>query len=168
MMYWLIIAEKCIWFGLAALGFAVLFNVPTRTLFSIWLMGALAGGVKLLALKLGLGVILSSLAGATLVGILSIQTAHIIHSPPIIFAIPAVIPMVPGAFAYRTMLGLINLTGSTEGEAYTQLMKETIQNGLITVFILMSLAVGVYVPMLITRKDSAKHMKMDIGDVIKK
>lgn len=39
-MEWLIYAEKGFWFGIAAIGFAVLFNVPSRTLFPIWVLGA--------------------------------------------------------------------------------------------------------------------------------
>ena len=37
----LMILEKGIWFGFAALGFAILFNVPQRTLLIIWSIGAL-------------------------------------------------------------------------------------------------------------------------------
>ena len=66
------ILEKGIWFGFAALGFAVLFNVPQRTLFIIWLMGAAGGITKLILMHFNTDIVISSFAGATLVGILSV------------------------------------------------------------------------------------------------
>jgi len=158
-MEWLLLLEKGIWFGLAAVGFAILFNVPTRTLIPIFIMGALGGLTKLQMLSLDLNVIISTLVGAALIGFLSILFAHKKHAPPPIFAIPAVIPMVPGIFAYRMMLGLINLAGDVNQATYNQILSETINNGLKVMLILMSLAGGVGIPMLITRKESAKNIR---------
>ena len=156
----LAIMEKGIWFGFAALGFAVLFNVPQRTLLTIWLMGAAGGVVKLLMIHFGIDIVFSTFAGATLVGILSVSAAHNKHAPPLVFSIPAVIPMIPGAFAYRMMLGLIKLSGTAiSSESYSLTLNETVSNGLKTLFILMSLAVGVAIPMLISRKETIKKIR---------
>lgn len=156
---WLEILASIPWFGFAALGFAVLFNVPQRTLFIIWLLGASGGLVKLVMLSLGLGPVMASLLGASTIGVLSIPAAHNKHAPPMVFSIAAVIPMVPGIFAYRTMIGLLQLTGEVDS-AYQQALSETINNGAKAVFILMALAVGVGLPNIITRKESAKEMKL--------
>lgn len=158
-MEWITLAEKCIWFGLAALGFSVLFNVPNRTMLSIYLMGAAGGITKVILMQMEVNPILATLAGATLIGLISISAAHNKHSPPLVFAIPAVIPMVPGVLAYRMMIGLIKLSGTVAPESYTQVLSETITNGLKVMFILMSLAGGVALPMLVTRKESAKHIR---------
>ncbi len=154
------ILEKGIWFGFAALGFGVLFNVPQRTLLIIWLMGAAGGLTKLLLMALGTDIVISTFMGATLVGVLSVSAAHNKHAPPLVFSIPSVIPMVPGAFAYRMMLGLIKLSGATfTSEFYSQTLSETVSNGLKTLFILMALAVGVAVPMLVSRKETIKKIR---------
>ena len=158
-MEWITFAEKLIWFGMAALGFSVLFNVPQRTMLSIYLMAAAGGVTKVLLIHFGANVIVGSLAGATLIGLISISAAHNKHAPPLVFAIPAVIPMIPGIFAYRMMLGLIKLSGNIPPESYAQVLSETVSNGLKVMFILMSLAGGVAIPMLITRKESAKHIR---------
>ena len=97
-MSWLIL-EKCFWSGSAALGFSVLFNVPPRTLFVVWLLGACGGFVKLVALDLGMGPVMAAFLGALAVGFWSIPAAHNQHAPPLVFSIAAVIPMVPGIFA---------------------------------------------------------------------
>jgi len=156
----LLLLEKGIWFGFAALGFAVLFNVPQRALIIIWLMGATGGLTKLLLMHMNTDIVLATFAGATLVGILSVSAAHNKHAPPLVFSIPAVIPMIPGAFAYRMMLGLIKLSGTaTTSETYSQTLGETASNGLKTLFILMALAVGVAIPMLISRKETIKKIR---------
>ena len=156
----LMILEKGIWFGFAALGFAVLFNVPQRTLIVIWMLGAAGGLTKLLLMQASIGIVVATLAGAAVIGILSVSAAHNKHAPPLVFSIPSVIPMVPGAFAYRMMLGLIKLAGTAVTDpTYHQTLAETTSNGLKTMFILMSLAAGVAIPMLISRKDTIKKIR---------
>ena len=159
-MEWYVFLEKGIWFGFAAIGFAILFNVPVRTLLPIFIMGALGGLTKVVLLQYQVNVIACTLSGAVLIGFLSIPIAHHRHAPPPIFAIPAVIPMVPGIFAYRMMLGLISLAGDIDKATYSQVMADTIHNGLKVMFILVSLAAGVGLPMLITRQESAKNIKI--------
>lgn len=162
--------EKWIWFGFAAIGFAILFNVPQRTIWVIFLMGALGGALKVLTMSLGGSIILGSFLGAMLVGFISIGAAHFKHSPPFVFAIPAVIPMVPGAFAYRAMLGIIKLTNNVDSAVFVKLMEDTVNNGLKAGFVLMALAFGVSAPMLFTRRESAKEIKvpLKIDELIKK
>jgi len=158
----LLFLEKGIWFGFAALGFAVLFNVPVRTLSIIYLLGAVGGLTKLALLQFDAPVVIATFAGATMIGILSISAAHNKHAPPLVFSIPSVIPMIPGAFAYRMMLGLIKLSGtSISTDLYYQTLAETTNNGLKTIFILLALAAGVSIPMLISRKETIKKIKFN-------
>jgi uncharacterized membrane protein YjjB (DUF3815 family) len=162
-MDWILLVEKGFWAGFAALGFAVLFNVPQRTLIIIWAMGAIGGLTKFLLLGLGVNIVLSSLAGASLIGVLSVYAAHNKQAPPLVFSIPSVIPMVPGAFAYRMMLGCMELTGTpTDSQSYLKTLAETTNNGLKAVFILIALSAGVAIPMLVTRKDSFKRIKSSV------
>ncbi|QQR91979.1 MAG: threonine/serine exporter family protein [Myxococcales bacterium] len=155
-MEYLTFLEKGIWLGLAAIGFAILFNVPRRTLKVIFAIGALGGLIKFLMLKFGINVTIASLAGAVTVGMVSRYAAHLQHAPPMVFAIPAVIPMVPGVAIYRMMLGLMRLTKSVNTDNYNQIIAQTIHAGLTASFILLSLALGVAIPMLLTRKESVK------------
>ncbi|WP_068828932.1 threonine/serine exporter family protein [Wenyingzhuangia fucanilytica] len=152
--------EMAFWLAIAAIGFAILFNVPKRTLIIIALLAAVGGSSKLLLMHYGVHIIIGSLIGATLIGILSIPAAHGKHAPPLVFSIPAVIPMIPGAFAYKTMLGFIELTSEISTETYDLVLNQTINNATIAVFVIISLTAGVSFPMLITRKTSAKKIKI--------
>lgn len=161
-MNWLAFFENWIWFGIAAVGFAVLFNVPKRTLLHIFVMAALGGSIKLLFLNWNDSIVLGTLLGSILIGFLSIYAAHNKHSPPFVFAIPAVIPMVPGSFAYHTMKGVIKLANNPEAADFVPLLNETVTNGFKTLFILMTISIGVFAPMLLTLRDSAKQIKIPL------
>jgi len=158
-MEWLLILEKLIWFGFAAMGFAILFNVPVRALPWVFMMGATGGISKVILMKFGIDIILSTFVGATIIGILSVYAAHVKHCPPLIFSIPSVIPMVPGVFAYRMMLGFIHLSAKVD-DSSAQILQSTVNYGLKTFFILICLAAGVAFPMLITRKESVKEFRL--------
>lgn len=159
-MDWITLSSKFIWGGVAALGFAALFNVPRRTLLTIFLLGGIVVFTKFLLLGLGFSIVMACLCGAALIGFLSIPFAHFVHTPPLIIYIPGIIPMIPGILAYRMMLGLIKLAGDTKAPDYNQVLAETVNNGIKVLFILVSISVGVIVPMLIMRKESVKNIKI--------
>ncbi|MGL5111804.1 MAG: threonine/serine exporter family protein [Flavobacterium sp.] len=150
--------EKGIWLGCAALGFGMLFNVPKRALFSIFLIGALGGLMKFFMMEFEIGIVLSTLCGATLIGFLSVFAAYNRNCPPITFSIPAVIPMIPGLYAYKSMIGFIALTSEKDPIAYARVFFEALNNGLTAFFVLMVLATGVAVPLLVTRKTTVKRI----------
>ena len=147
---------KSFWAGIAAIGFAILFNVPRRTLFPIWCIGAMGGLIKFTAMNYEMGVVFASFLGAVGVGIVAIQMAHLKDSPPLVFSIPSVIPMIPGVFAYKFMLGMIALTSIEKTDIYLQTLIETVNNGSKMMFVLIALGTGVAIPMLLTRKESIK------------
>jgi uncharacterized membrane protein YjjB (DUF3815 family) len=157
-MEWYHFFEKGLWFGLAALGFAILFNVPIRTLLIIFFLGAAGGLTKTFILQYDISVILATLGGATVIGTLSIFAAFNKHATPMVFAIPSVIPMVPGVFAYKAMLGVIKLAGNSQSNDYLTTLTDTANNGLKALFILLALAAGVAIPMLLTRKETIKEL----------
>lgn len=158
----LLYIDRWFWLGVGAIGFAILFNVPRRTILTIFLLGAFGGTLKFIILALGGSIIMGSFFGAVLVGFLSILAAHYKHAPPFVLAIPAVIPMVPGAFAYRAMLGVIHLTEKVDHDTFLKLLEETTDNGLKAFFVLAALSLGVSAPMLIFRRESVKNMKVRI------
>jgi uncharacterized membrane protein YjjB (DUF3815 family) len=155
-MIFIEILIKSFWAGIAAIGFAILFNVPRRTLLPIWCIGAMGGLIKFTAMNYEIGVVFASFFAAIVVGIVAIQMAHLRDSPPLVFSIPSVIPMVPGVFAYKFMLGMIALTTIEKTDIYLQTLIETVNNGAKMIFVLVALGTGVAIPMLLTRKESIK------------
>jgi uncharacterized membrane protein YjjB (DUF3815 family) len=151
MIEWFTIAAKAFWCGWAALGFGILFNAPLRALPPIWVAGFVTGLIKFTALHpvVGLGIIGSSFLAAMVSGFVVVFIANWQRLPPSIVAIPAVIPLIPGIFAYKTMLGAMKLTTSI-GDDYT-ILSTTVHTGLKTLFIVLGISLGVAIPIQLFR-----------------
>lgn len=153
-----LLLEKCVWAALAAMGFATLFTSPLRAFWASAFLAALGYGLRGIALHFGLDMLTSSLLASCTIGLLSIQLAHWVHTPTTVFMAPAVIPMVPGVYAYRSMMGLIEM--SQTATFSSDLLMQTISDGLNTIFILLSLAVGVTIPSLLFKNRSVKDIRL--------
>lgn len=121
----------------------------------------MGGLIKFTAMNFETGIVFASFMGAVAVGIVAIQMAHLKDSPPLVFSIPSVIPMIPGVFAYKFMLGMIALINLENSDAYLQTLIETVNNGAKMMFVLIALGTGVAIPMLLTRKESVKKSEFN-------
>jgi uncharacterized membrane protein YjjB (DUF3815 family) len=145
------VLEDALWSGIAALGFAILFNVPKRTLLACALCGAAGHAARTLLMEFGNGIEVATLVGATLVGFMSTYCARQCRAPAPIFAICGAIPMVPGTFAYRAMIGFIQVTtadAATGGPVLTDAGINFVKTGLI----LATIAAGIAAPTLLFRR----------------
>jgi uncharacterized membrane protein YjjB (DUF3815 family) len=143
-----LLLKDALWSGVAALGFAILFNVPVRTLFACAFGGALAHLVRTVTMDWGLTIEAATLVGATVAGFLGEVFARRWYAPSTVFTVPSVIPMVPGVYAYNTMIGILHLT-SVPQTAGSQVLVETAINGSKTLVIVFALAFGIAAPKLL-------------------
>lgn len=149
--------ELAVWSGVAAIGFGVLFNIPRKTILIVFLLGFVAGFVKFLLLDFNVNIILATLVSASLVGVLSSPLAHKIHHPPVVFSIPPIIPMLPGYYAYETVLSVVSFTFMQQGNPERiKLIDAIFYNGFTMIFVLIAITVGVSLPLLLSRKDTVK------------
>lgn len=150
-----------VWAGIAAIGFSIIFNVPKRTLAPIAFLAFCGTFTKFLAMNVGFGIIMSSFFGAIVVGFLTLYIARHFYTPPLIVSIPGVIPMVPGIFIYNFILGLFNLgSGNISIDPKIgNFLLFTTSNGLKAFFIIMGLAIGVAIPMILTKKESIRGIE---------
>jgi uncharacterized membrane protein YjjB (DUF3815 family) len=143
-----LIAQDAFWAGLATLGFAMLFNVPKRALPYCMLNGALGHGTRALLLHLGMSIIPATLLGAILVGFIAKLLARRLEMPSMIFAITGAISMVPGVFAFQTMLNLLRIA-VLPVEAVSEILVIVAVNAVKTGLILGALAAGIVMPALL-------------------
>ena len=154
----LALGTTALWGGTAALGFAVLFNVPRRLLPVCFLLGALGLTARALLLKLGIvGIEAATLGSSMLVGFAALGFARRSHIPTLVYGLPAAIPMVPGAFAFKTMLGVLRLVGGA-GAADPALTADALVAAAKTALILAAIAVGVGSPSLLLRQSDAPEL----------
>lgn len=148
---------KAFWSGSAAFGFGILFHVPRRNLFTLWIGGAIVGFIKFGVLNyISSSIILATFLAALILGIYSMIIAGMRREPPMMFAIPPVITLVPGLFAYRTMLGVIKLSRGV-GPDFSGNLSETVHHGALTLFIMMAFTIGIILPYQI-RKDLSRKI----------
>lgn len=151
---WRTLALDLFWSGVAAAGFAVLFNAPRRTLLGCFAIGALGHGLRSALALESVTLVPGTFLGAVAIGILSAVLGRRLQAPAGIFAVSAAIPMVPGVFAFRSMLGLMALTSPAQSlERSPLLLAEAARNFTATGLILAALAVGIALPSLLTRRE---------------
>jgi uncharacterized membrane protein YjjB (DUF3815 family) len=147
-MFWLLLIDGAL-AAVAAIGFAVISN-PSRKAVAVSALLAAIGHAFRFALihSAGIEIWLATFFAASCIGLLSILFARIIHCPAEVFSFPSLLPMIPGMFAYRTILGLIKFMQSADMVKKQAFIMDFFHNGLTTVFILFALVVGVSLPVL--------------------
>lgn len=157
------ILESICWSILVSMGFAVIFNTPPKAVVAAGLLGGIGFGIKTICMHYFFidQIILSTFLGASMVGLLGINVAHYVKSPPIVFTIPAVINMIPGKYGYSFMLQLLNWVTSTG--SYSEKVPyvvETMELGFKTIFIILALSAGIILPILLFNVNTAKNVRI--------
>ena len=94
---------------LGSIGFAILFRLHPKKLWSIALLsGGCYGIYYLFAAVFGTNAFVAALISTAFVAASAEFFSRIMRSPTIIFIIPSIIPIVPGGALYRFMKELIN------------------------------------------------------------
>lgn len=141
-----------------ALGFALLFDTPKKALWIAGLLGGLGHCIRFIMVQAHFDLILATLCGTVFIGLAGIFCAHRIHTPPVVFTLPACITMIPGLYAYRTILGCIEIY--REGtNIQSNVLQETAHNFILTASLLFCLAIGISISALLFRKKSVKNIK---------
>ncbi|MBK8902048.1 MAG: threonine/serine exporter family protein [Anaerolineaceae bacterium] len=140
------------WSAVAATGFAILFNVPRRALPGCAAAAACGHALRTWVMQMGLPIEPATLLAATTIGFMGAYFSRRLESPTAIFTVPAVIPMVPGTFAFRTMLGILEITNMGVFGS-TPVLVEAGLNAIKTGLILAALAGGIIAPRLLFWRD---------------
>lgn len=92
----------------ATVAFAMLYNVPTRTILSSGFVGAFGWIIYyFFSFQIDLDLFFGAGVAAFLVANLSQWMARYYKMPVIVFAIPGIIPLVPGGSAYNMMRAFV-------------------------------------------------------------
>ncbi len=136
--------------AVASMGFAVLSNPGLFLVFCSGLLAALGHSFRLYLLYTGvMSIIPASLMAACLIGIACVGLARRYHIPGEFFSFLALLPMIPGMYAYGVILSTIQfMSASTAIESIVPLV-ELIKDFLLALFIMCALALGAIAPLLV-------------------
>ena len=134
------VGEDLLYSALAAIGFALLFNVPPKAAWACMLCAMTGHGLRTGLGHMDLNLVAGSLVGAFAAGLLARRLAQHFKIPVITFAFPGVVAMIPGAYAFRAGIGGLGIM-NTGADAPLALIGDTI--GLAITAILMTAAIAV-------------------------
>ncbi|MBC8127759.1 MAG: threonine/serine exporter family protein [Gloeobacteraceae cyanobacterium ES-bin-144] len=141
-----------------AVGFAILLNTPRRVLWVAGVLGGMGHCIRFLLIQTHLGLIPATLIGAVCIGLVGIVFSHKVHTPPVVFTMPACITMIPGLYAYRAMLGCIKITDLNLIKNDATIITTTAHYFVLTASLLFTLAIGICSGALLFRKRSPKSI----------
>lgn len=132
--------------SIPAVGFALVFNVPQKALKYCAVGGAIGHGSRYLMLQYGVPIEWATFFAATIVGMIGVYWSRKFLAHPKVFTVAALIPMVPGVFAFKAMIALVEINHL----GYTpELVSVLMENFLKAMFIIAGLAIGLAMPGLL-------------------
>lgn len=140
--------------AIAATGFAVISNPPKRAIAVSALLAAIGHASRFYMLhSWSIDISSATFIAAFTIGMLGVMTAKLVKCPAEIFAFPSLLPMIPGVYAYKTILALMQFMQENQDTAtMNRLIVEICKNGITAFFIIFSLVIGVAIPMLMFKR----------------
>ncbi len=130
--------------AVAAIGFSVISNPPRKAIPICALLAAVGHGLRfVLVNNTSMGIVVSTCIASFLIGLLSIFFAKRVYCPAEVFAFPALLPMIPGMYAYKTVLFLMQFFQTSDEKVLFDTLIGIFDNGLKTGFILLALVAGI-------------------------
>lgn len=150
------IAEDGLFAAIAAIGFATISNPPRKAYLYCALIAAAGHAVRFVLMHNamdGVHIIYASFAASLIVGILAVLFAPRAKFPAETCFFPALLPMIPGMYAYRTVEALVLcLVSNLDETDYNHYFYLFSSNGLICTFIVFSLVIGATIPIFIFKR----------------
>lgn len=137
--------------AVAAIGFGAISDPPMRTFPRIALLAAFGHALRFALMRhAGLDIATASFAAAFTIGMGSLWLGRGVRCPMTVLYIPALLPMVPGIYAYKTVFSLImflqSLDRADEGMRY---MQEFFLNATVSLSVIGLLAAGATLPIFV-------------------
>ena len=140
--------------AVAAVGFAAISRPTKRIAVMAGLLAAAGHMSRFLLLQASMGIASASLCAGLIISFCSMPIARRCHTPAEMFVFPALLPMIPGMFAYKAILAtlkFLNTAGTVQGEA---VLVSVVYNGLTAFFIMCALAIGAILPLLLFHREA--------------
>ena len=142
---------NALWGACASAGFAILLNVSFRGLPRCAAGGALALAVRTFALQVGFTLEAASFAAAFVVAaVVQFVPGSDLVSRDMIQVLSC-IPMIPGGFAAKAIVGLFSITVQPSAAAANKALVPALVNSLRVIFTIGALGTGVAIPALLIR-----------------
>ena len=140
--------------AIAGMGFGAISDPPLRACPSIGILAALGHALRYALMNYaGIDIASASFCAALLIGFLSLLLGERLRCPMTVLYIPALLPMIPGMYAYRAVFSLIMFMQNIDSPALSGEYMAALQlNATVTVTVIFSLAVGATLPIFLFKE----------------
>lgn len=149
------IFEDGLFAAIAAIGFSSISNAPRRAYLTLALIAAVGHAIRYVLLRpdlVGMHIIPASTVAAFAIGVLAVLFGSRIKCPADVCFFPALLPMIPGMYAYRTIEALLVCLYHTEEPVFGHYFYLLTFNGLTCTFIILGMVVGATVPVFLFKR----------------
>ena len=138
--------------AVAAMGFAVVSNPSVRVLLTAGCLAALGHALRFFLLHQQLlGITPASFVAALTIGVISIIVAHRTRIAAEFYSFLALLPMIPGMYAYDAILSLMRFMSEDPAAAGIYLTM-FFKSALTVLFVVIAMAIGVTAPLFLQRR----------------
>lgn len=140
--------------AIAAIGFASISSTPRRAYIACAVTAAAGHAVRYVLMRpdfLAVSIVPATAIAALVVGFLGVLFAPSIKCPAEVCFFPALLPMVPGMYAYHALQALAMCLSSPEGAGFQAAFGAFASNGLTCVFIVLAMVLGANVPVFLLK-----------------
>ena len=156
------LSEDALFSALAACGYLFLFNVPRQIAWACIVCGMASHTGRTLCLRLGMDIVSGTLIGASVVGFLAQWFARYFRAPAVAFSFPGVVAMVPGAFAFRAVIGWFQIVAAGSA-ASPALVADTLALSFSCLLMVAAIAIGVAAPLILTNRGTEGSSQKETG-----
>jgi uncharacterized membrane protein YjjB (DUF3815 family) len=137
--------------AIAAVGFGAISDPPLRAFKFIAILAAIGHACRFCLMSyFSMDIASASLISALVIGFGSLWLGGKIHCPRTVIYIPALLPMIPGKFAYKMVFSQIMfLQNMEQPELRAKYMEMFFSNSMVTFTVIFLLAIGATLPMFI-------------------
>lgn len=141
------ILQDCIFASIAAIGFGSISNLPVKAFSGCAILAAAGHATRSLLMgELGISIIWASFIGGLVIGLLSIPVSARWKSPAESMSFPALLPMIPRMYAYRTIQAFLACVEHIHEADFMHQLYLLNYNGFVCSLIVLLMFVGVTVP----------------------
>ena len=141
--------------AIAAIGFSSISNTPRHAYLTCALHAAAGHAIRYVFTSPELGAvhgILASTVASFAVGMFAVLFASCIKCPAEVCFFPALLPMIPGMYAYRTIEALLSCLYHSQEEVFVHYFYLFAYNGITCAFIILGMVIGATVPVFLLKK----------------
>lgn len=137
--------------AVAAIGFGAISDPPLRAFPSIALLAAIGHALRFsLMTYCGVDIATASLCASFSIGMSSLLLGKRIYCPMTVLYIPALLPMIPGMYAYKIVFSLIMFMQNLQDPVLQhKYLLDLFTNTIVTCSVIFMLAVGATMPLFL-------------------